>query len=270
MLPVLFFRITLLFYLLGCLLFLLNLWDQKGTREASPRLPFSQKLAFIITGIGFICHTAALMARLSTEVPFSNLKEAISFFSWAIVLIFFIVELRYRVYVMGSFILPMAFLSLISAATLSDSSGSAHPTLKGALLGVHTTLSLLGIVAFAIAFVAGMMYLLQERFLKSKQFNPLYYKLPSLDLLDQWNKTALFCGFPLLTLGIISGALWSQYAFGSFWSANNSKQLLAVGAWFFYLITVHGRITVGWRARRAAHLAIIGFVGVIFIFVTLV
>jgi len=158
---------------------------------------------------------------------------------------------------------------LLSAATLVSDRPMALPVLEGPLLGMHTTLSLLGIVAFAIAAVVGVMYLLQERFLKSKQFTPLYEKLPSLSLLDQWNKMALLWGFPLLTVGIIAGALWAQSVTGSFWSSNSPKQVLAISAWFFYLIVLHGRMVIGWRARQAAHLAIIGFLGVIFIFVTL-
>ncbi len=267
---IIFFRTSLIFYFLGCLLFLLNLWDKKGTGEQSSGLPISQRIAFAVTGVGFLCHTIALGLQLQLGIPFSSPKEAISFFSWAIVLIFFWVELKYRVYVMGSLILPMAFLSLISAATLPLDAHPIDPTLKGTLLGIHTTLSLLGIVAFAIAAVSGMMYLTQEGFLKSKQFGALYHKLPSLDLLDQWNKTALFWGIPLLTLGIISGALWSQYAFGFFWSANSPKQVLAISAWFFYLIVLQGRATLGLRARRAALLSIIGFVGIIFIFTTFI
>jgi cytochrome c-type biogenesis protein CcsB len=264
---ILFFRTTLFFYFLGCLFFLLDLWDKKGAKGTG-LLPMSQRAAFLATGVGFLCHTAALFIQLQSEIPFSTPKEAISFFSWAIVLIFFFVELRYRVYVMGSLILPMAFLSLISAAILPEDNSPVDPALKGTLLGVHTTLSVLGIAAFALAAVAGMMYLLQEGFLKSKQFSPLYYKLPPLALLDQWNKTAIFWGIPLLTLGIISGAFWSQYALGSFWSSS-PKQLLSLGAWFFYLIVLQGRITAGWRARRAAFLAIVGFIGVLFIFTTL-
>ena len=275
MLNVLFFKITLLFYFFGTALFLFNLWDRKGDRGAlkrsgGPRL-WIQKLAIGVTGAGFIAHTLALLLRIREAgyIPFTNLHEAISFFSWAIVLVFFLVEFRYRIDVLGSFILPLAFLSLVSAAALPNEIPALDPTLKSAWLGIHTTLSLLGIVAFAVAFIAGIMYLLQERFLKSKQFNSLYYKLPSLDLLDEWNKKAILFGFPLLTLGIISGALWAQYALGSFWSSNNSKQALALGTWFFYLIVLHGRITIGWRAKKAAHLAIIGFVGVVFIFITL-
>ena len=281
-----FFRITLLFYFLGCVLFLLNVWDRRVIplkEEATPTtgldplginaawhlLPMSQRLAFLATGMGFFCHTVALLIRIQqVDVPFGSLQEAISFFSWATVFVFFVVELRYRVYVIGSFILPLAFLSLISAAALPQNPPKRF-ILKGALLGVHTTLSLLGIVAFALAAIAGVMYLLQERLLKSKQLNALYDKLPSLNLLDQWNKVALFLGFPLLTIGMITGALWSQYALGSFWSSNNPKQVLSLVAWFFYFILLQGRVTVGWQAGRAARLAIVGFVGVIFIFVTL-
>ena len=227
-----------------------------------------QRAAFTVTGIGFLCHSVALFMPLQIAIAFSTLREALSFFSWVIVLVFFCVEMRFRVHVMGSLILPIAFLSLISAAILPQNSPAIDPALKGTLLGVHTTLSVLGISAFAIAAVCGVMYLLQEGFLKSKQFSPLSYKLPSLALLDQWNKTALFWGIPFLTLGIISGAFWSQYAVGAFWS-NSPKQLLSLGAWFFYLIVLQGRATAGWRARRAAYLAIIGFLGVLFIFTTL-
>jgi ABC-type uncharacterized transport system permease subunit len=264
----LFFRTTLLFYFFGCLFFLLDLSDKKGTKETGT-LTIRQRAAFVVTGIGFFCHTLALFMQLQLEIPFSTPKEAISFFSWAIVLIFFFVEMRFRVYVMGSLILPIAFLSLISAAILPNDTSPVDPTLKGTLLGVHTTLSVLGIAAFALAAVFGLMYLLQEGFLKSKQFSPLYHKLPSLALLDQWNKTALFWGIPLLTLGIISGAFWSQYAFGSFWSADSPKQILSLLAWFFYLIVLQGRLIAGWRARRAAFLAIIGFIGILFVFTAL-
>ncbi len=269
MLNIFFFKATLIFYFLGTLFFLLILsWDQRqGTGAPS----WTQRLAVIVTGSGFLSHTVALAIRLkeSGYVPLANLQEAVSFFSWAIVLIFFWVEFKYHIYILGSFILPLAFLSLISASALPNKIPDLNPTLVNTLLGIHTTLSVLGIVAFTLAFIAGIMYLLQEKFLKSKQLNTLYQRLPPLDQLDQWNKTAILLGFPLLTLGIITGALWAQYALGSYWGGNNSKQALSLGIWFFYLLVLHGRITIGWRATKAARLAIIGFVGVIFIFVTL-
>lgn len=268
---VLFFKATLLFYFLGTALFLFTLWEQGGTQYKGNKVSWSQKLAVFVTGAGFLCHTVALVIRLKEAgfIPLTNPQEAISFFAWANVLAFFWVEFKYNLHILGSFILPLAFLSLISAAALSGEIPTLNPTLSNTWLGIHTLLSILGIVAFTIAFIAGIVYLLQDRFLKSKQLNTLYSRLPSLDMLDQWNKKAILLGFPLLTLGIISGALWSHFTLGTLWGANNSKQALSLGVWFFYLLVLHGRITIGWRAKKAARLAIIGFVGVIFIFVTL-
>jgi len=120
--------------------------------------------------------------------------------------------------------------------------------------------------AFSIAFLAGLMYLLQERFLKSKSFNILYYKLPSLDLLDDLNYRAISFGFSLLTLGIITGSIWAEYAWGTYWNWE-PKQTWSLIIWLFYAAMLHGRISVGWRGKKAAYLAIIGFLGVVFTFV---
>lgn len=268
---VLFFKATLLFYFLGTALFLLNLWDSRSDRGEGSKASWPQRFALFATGAGFICHSIALGIRLREDgyVPLANLQEAVSFFSWAIVLVFFWVEIRYHLYILGSFVLPLAFLSLISVSALPSEVPTLNNALVNAWFGVHTILSVLGIVAFSIAFVAGIIYLIQDRFLKSKQLDTLYSRLPSLNILDQWNKQAILFGFPLLTLGIISGALWSQYTQGTLWGKNDSKQALSLGIWFFYLLVLHGRINIGWRAKKAARLAIIGFVGVIFIFVTL-
>ncbi|MFQ5587651.1 MAG: inner membrane protein YpjD [Nitrospiria bacterium] len=268
---ILFFKATLLFYFLGTALFLLNLWDNRKDRGEARQAAWPQKFAVFSSGAGFVCHTIALGIRLQEGgyVPLTNLQEAVSFFSWAMVIAFFWVEIKYQLHILGSFILPLAFLSLISVAALNQDTSALSPTLANAWFGFHTLLSVLGVVAFSIAFIAGIIYLIQDRFLKSKQLTTLYSRLPSLNMLDQWNRQAILFGFPLLTLGIISGALWSQYTLGSLWGQNNSKQALSLGIWFFYLLVLHGRINIGWRAKKAARLAIIGFIGVIFIFVTL-
>jgi cytochrome c-type biogenesis protein CcsB len=269
-----FFKATLFFYFLGTSLFLIHLWGKErgAASDSTPSpLDWRQRLAIGVTAAGFLCHTAALALRIWTsgDVPFTNLHEAISFTSWATVLVFFWIELKYQIPILGSFILPVAFLSLVSASALPNEVRNLNVTLKSAWLGIHTTLSLLGIVAFSVAFVAGVMYLMQDRLLKSKQFGPLSHKLPALDLLDRWNQASILAGFPLLTLGIISGAMWSQYAVGSFWGPNHPKQMLASGVWLFYLVVLHGRVTIGWRAKLAARMAIVGFAGVILVFVTL-
>jgi len=247
---VVFFEITLLLYFLSTTLFLIQLsgWWEKGAQAS-----------FAVAGAGFLCHTLALVSRMveAGHIPLTSMHEALSFFSWALVLVFLVIELRYQVHILGSFILPLAFISLISSA--------AFPREIKAFgnVWIHVTFSLLGTVAFALAFIVGVMYLIQEHMLKSKHLDGLYHRLPSLDLLDELNGKAISMGFPLLTLGIITGALFAEFARGSFLNWN-AEQIGALGTWLFYLIVLLGRVTVGWRAKKAAYLTVVGFAGVVF------
>lgn len=187
-----------------------------------------------------------------------------SFFSWALVLVFLLVELRHRVPVLGAFILPIAFISIVSAAALPQEVPTLEPVLK--TVWVHVILSMLGTVGFAVAFAAGIMYLIQDGLLKSKRFNVLYAKLPPLDFLDHLNQQSIVLGFPLLTLGIITGALSAEFARGAYVSWN-PEQTWALITWLFYFVVLVGRLTVGWRAKRAAYLTIIGFACVVLTFI---
>ncbi len=215
-----------------------------------------------ITAVGFAFHTITLIMRMtgaSSSGP-PSFSDVWSFFSWMIILVLLIVEFRHRIHVLGSFMVPLAIVSLISAAALPESEPTLQPVLK--TLWFHVTLSMLGTVGFAVAFVAGVMYLIQDRLLKSKQFNVLYSKLPALDFLDHLNQQSIVLGFPLLTLGIVTGAISAELARGSYVSWNQ-EQTWAVVTWLFYFVVLLGRLTIGWRAKRAAYLTVVGFACVI-------
>ncbi len=220
----------------------------------------------IVTGLGFLLHSAALLTRMLAggAVPLTSFREAMSFFSWALVLVFLLVEVRHRVPVLGAFILPIAFISIVSAAALPQEVPTLEPVLK--TVWVHVILSMLGTVGFAVAFAAGIMYVIQDGLLKSKRFNVLYAKLPPLDFLDHLNQQSIVLGFPLLTLGIITGALSAEFARGAYLSWN-PEQTWALITWVFYFVVLVGRLTVGWRAKRAAYLTIIGFACVVLTFI---
>jgi cytochrome c-type biogenesis protein CcsB len=257
--PVSFFMATLVLYLIGSTFYLGYLLRRSEALS---------KVSLVIAGAGFLTHTIALATRmLADHVPLTSFHEAMVFFSWALVLVFLIVEFRHRIHVLGSFILPLALISLLSAAALPKEVPTLEPMLK--TVWVHVTLSMLGTVGFAVAFVAGLMYLIQDRLLKSKRFNVLYSKLPPLDFLDKLNQQSILLGFPLLTLGIIFGAISAEFARGSLLSWN-PEQTWALATWVFYFVVLMGRITVGWRAKRAAYLTIIGFVGVVLTFIGVV
>lgn len=247
------FMITLVLYIVATVSFL------------SYSLRRSEALSNVslgITAAGFTSHTVALTVRMagaSSSAP-PSFSDALSFFSWMIILVFLAVEFRHRIHVLGSFMVPLALVSLISAAALPETAPTLQPVFK--TLWFHVTLSMLGAVGFTVAFVAGVMYLIQDRLLKSKQFNVLYSKLPALDFLDYLNQQSIVLGFPLLTLGIVTGAISAQFARGSYVSWN-PEQTWALVTWLFYFIVLLGRLTVGWRAKRAAYLTVIGFACVI-------
>lgn len=252
----LFFIATLVLYFAGTVFFLTYLLRRSETLS---------NVSLGVTGLGFLTHTIALISRMAAvgHVPLTSFHEAMSFFSWALVLVVLFVEFRHRIHVLGSFILPLALVSLLSAAALPKEIPTLEPVLK--TVWVHVTLSMMGTVGFAVAFVAGIMYLIQDGLLKSKRFNVLYAKLPPLDFLDRLNQQSIVLGFPLLTLGIIAGALSAEFARGSYLNWN-PEQTWALVTWVFYFGVLLGRLTVGWRAKRAAYLTIIGFAGVILTF----
>jgi cytochrome c-type biogenesis protein CcsB len=107
------------------------------------------------------------------------------------------------------------------------------------------------------------MYLLQERELKSKRFGYFFTRLPSLDSLDQLNSHCLATGFVLLTLGIITGSIWARQAWGAYWQWD-PKETWSLITWFLYAAQIHQRFSAGWRGKRAAIMAVIGFTAVLF------
>ncbi|MDH4086012.1 MAG: cytochrome c biogenesis protein [Nitrospira sp.] len=247
------FMVTMVLYFVATMSFLAYLLRRSEALS---------NVSLAITAVGFISHTVALVIRMvevSSTVP-PSFSDALSFFSWMIILVFVLVEFRHRIHVLGSFMVPLALVSLVSSAALPETVPTLQPVFK--TLWFHVTLSMLGTVGFTVAFVAGVMYLIQDRLLKSKQFNVLYSKLPALDFLDHLNQQSIVLGFPLLTLGIVTGAISAEFARGSYVSWN-PEQIWALVTWVFYFVVLLGRLTVGWRAKRAAYLTVIGFACVI-------
>ncbi|MEK6586014.1 MAG: cytochrome c biogenesis protein CcsA [Nitrospirota bacterium] len=247
------FMVTMVLYFVATMSFLTYLLRRSEALS---------NVSLAITAVGFISHTVALVIRMvevSSTVP-PSFSDALSFFSWMIILVFVLVEFRHRIHVLGSFMVPLALVSLVSSAALPETVPTLQPVFK--TLWFHVTLSMLGTVGFTVAFVAGVMYLIQDRLLKSKQFNVLYSKLPALDFLDHLNQQSIVLGFPLLTLGIVTGAISAEFARGSYVSWN-PEQIWALVTWVFYFVVLLGRLTVGWRAKRAAYLTVIGFACVI-------
>ncbi|MBI5016450.1 MAG: c-type cytochrome biogenesis protein CcsB [Deltaproteobacteria bacterium] len=219
------------------------------------------------TWVGFAVHTLGLVVRYveAGYTPVTSLHESMSFFAWCIVGLYLLLQLRYRVPSLGGFASPVALLFVLAAVSLGGEIEPLNPALQSYWLPVHVILLFLGDGAFALAAAVAVMYLIQERQLKRKRLTGWFHRLPNLDVLDELNYRCLTIGFPLLTVGIITGSIWAQQAWGTYWSWD-PKETWSLITWLLYAALLHGRLTVGWRGRRAAVWALVGFASVLFTF----
>ncbi len=216
---------------------------------------------------GFLFHTASLAVRWSEAgyPPITNPHEAFSFFSWALVWAYGLLYFRFRLPVLGAFVIPIVTVFMILSSLAPAEILPLPPALKSLWLPVHAFISLLGHAFMALAFASAVMYLLQEREIKKKKLGAIFKRLPSLDTLDAINYWSLKIGFPFMTLGIITGSLWAEKAWGAYWSWD-PKETWSLITWFLYAALLHERLAVGWRGRRAAILSVVGFMALIFTF----
>lgn len=198
--------------------------------------------------------------------PALTLKSALAFFSWTIIGAYLVLQLKFRLMVLGSFAAPFAACLMIASSALPGMEVTVNPMFRSFWLTTHIASSFMGNGMFAVAFVAAVMYLLQERQIKQKRLGSFYSRLPSLATLDAVNHYSLIYGFPLLTLGMITGAVYAQYALGSYWRWD-PKEVWSLITWLFYATLLHERLTVGWRGRRAAIMSIFAFILLLFTFI---
>jgi len=224
--------------------------------------------AFWILVAGFGCHTLFLgygYYELGTA-PVLDLRSALSFFAWSIVGVYLIVQARFRLMVLGSFVAPLAAFLMIVSSAMPLTAGPVKPLFKSLWLTVHVGTVFAGDALLAIAFLAAVMYLLQERQIKKKRLGSIYSRLPSLATLDRINYDAIMYGFPFLTIGMITGSIYAQVALGRYWQWD-PKEVWSLVVWLFYAALLHQRLAVGWQGRRAAVMSIICFGVLLFTFV---
>ncbi|MBI5248272.1 MAG: c-type cytochrome biogenesis protein CcsB [Desulfomonile tiedjei] len=255
-----FFKISIVLYLGAAVGYLLFLLVSTGNRA---ELGFWSALA------GFLCHSLSILHRaiFSGFFPLATPFDVLSFFAWVVVGLFLLMRYRDPSPIFGSVAVPMALVLMLFGSTLSyQIKAPIVPVLKSWWLPIHVILAVAGNGVFALMAIGGLMYVVQERLIKTKRIGRMHRLLPSLETLDMINRRGLTLGFFLLTLGIISGALWAGSIWGFYWSWD-PKETWSLITWFAYAAMVHQRVALGWRGRRAALLAMMGFALVIFTFV---
>ena len=229
--------------------------------------PLLTRWAGRILAAGLAAHLLSTihLANKMKYLPLTNMQESLSFFSLCIVGGFIFFERRYKVTTLGSFVIPVALMMLIASSFMHAEARQLPPVLQSNWFWFHALLAFASYACFTIAAGIAVMYLIQRYFLKTKQFGALFQKLPSLETMDEISYRCLTFGFPLLTVAIISGSIWSEQAMGNYWIWDR-KQTWSLIIWIIYAALLHGRLTIGWRGKRAAILSILGFIVVLFTF----
>jgi len=198
------------------------------------------------------------------HAPLSNMYESMVFFSFTITIIYLIIERTYKKRIIGAFTMPLVFLSIAYASlskNIDDQIQPLIPALQSNWLIAHVMTCFLGYAAFAIAFGISLMYLLARGDKKGKSY--LFSHFPEPVFLDHLTHQMVSFGFLFLSIGIITGAVWANAAWGSYWSWD-PKETWSLITWFIYAILLHARLMRGWHGKRIAYISIIGFLAVLF------
>ena len=214
--------------------------------------------------LGFLCQTAFLYLRGQAlgRCPLTNHFEVLAFLSWSMVLFYLLIGPAYRLSLLGFFTSPLVFLLQVFAMLMPWDTPSQPHSSPNAWLELHAAISIVAYGAFALAGVAGVMYLAQERQLKTHHLKSIFYHLPPIRDLATANTRLVLTGLTLLTVGLIAGfamgnlgahatkivwssAVWLLYAFlagAGCWRRISPRRaaLFSVGAFALVLVTLSG------------------------------
>ena len=223
------------------------------------------KVAVILQAAGLALHTAALVCRGigAGRLPMTNQYEFATAFAWGLSLVSLIFVVRFKFPVLGAFAAPVTFLVIGYAAMQSKEVHELMPALRSNWLGFHVSTAIIAYGAFGVSFVLGIIFLLRDR-MKARGF--LDTHIPDREKLDAIAYRSVSLGLLFLTFCILSGAIWAERAWGSYWSWD-PKETWSLVTWIVYAIYLHLRLRRGWQGRAAAIFQVIGFVCVLFTYV---
>jgi len=247
--------LSIVLYSVATIFFVLRFSNKANTR----------KPAFLFVGLALVTHGIDLLVVTFEQHRFPALNFVQAFCSLMFVTIFFMLVLRRKLMeASAAFVLPLAVLSIVLQLIYPAPATRMEPVLKAGWIYIHIPLMILSVACLTISFITAIMYLLQERQLKLKR--PSFWdRLPSLETSEQLSYKSLWIGFFLLTLGMVTGMIWSKYLRGHYWSWDY-KEIWSLVTWALYAVLLNGRMLSAWRGRKAAYLAIVGFVLILFTF----
>src|SRR5580698_10099264 len=232
------------------------------------RQPIYRTLGAPLAIAGCVAQFVQLAVRFETTHvwPLLNLYGSLSLFSAMSVAIFIVFAYRYNLWFAGGFVLALAAIFLAYGVTWNEGTMPPVPSLQSYWAKIHVPIVVSSYAAFLVAFVFSCIYLLKYYAQPAKTGGPIAVwlaALPSLPQLDVIVYRAIAIGLPLISIGIITGAMWAKEAWGAYWQWD-PKETAALFSWIIYLAYMHLHTRHAWRGLRTNWVSVIGFVSIIF------
>ena len=214
--------------------------------------------------VGLVLHFIALVALTIEQggVPDLSVKDILLLLAFAAISVYLLAHFKFRLEVMGIIILPLVVALMTVTAFIPDEPARVTEGWKMSLRAVHVVPAVFGVGFLFLTFGTSIVYLIQEKGLKTHRPPKFFQSLPSLERCDRISYVSLGWGFAFLTLVVFTGALTNRYAHGDFsWVSREKWALLA---WVLFAVVIYDRVFAGrWRGRLSAYLSIIGFIAII-------
>ena len=254
---IIFFIIIL--YSLSTIAYIAYLFSQKN---------YLQNSGYGLLLAGFSCQTVLLAAAFlkTGHMPVHNLRLTLLFASWSAAAVFLFLRVaKINLKILGVYAAPLITCAFIAAINLPDIPAQTAELYKNIWLVIHVIFVFIGEASLALACGVGILYLIQENALKTKKIGFFFNRLPSLEMLDSTGYSCIMIGFSGFTIGLVAGLVYSKLVWHHF-ASWDPKEIWSGISWLIYAALLHERIAVGWRGRRAAIMAIIGFTALLFTF----
>ncbi len=250
--PLIWLRVAVAFYGVG-LVYSILLLSKRGNLLA--------KVVEPAVGLGLIFHFVSLVESfvLSGHFSLASIHNSESILAFLAMVVFFVFFVGYRTVSPGIVIFPIVFLLTLASAIGQKPVALTSPLLRSGWVFVHVVLIFTGYAGLFLSFGASLLYIVQERSLKSKHPAKLTTWLPPLQTIDEICYNSLLFGFPFMTLGLAAGSVLAISKYGPYFFYD-PKILLSFVMWIVYMLLLYMRWSSGWRGRRAALLATVAFV----------
>ena len=221
--------------------------------------PGLNRLGLMAAAVSLVFHTAALITRgvSAGHFPFVGAYESLMLVSWAIALVWHVLESFTKIKAVGLYVMPVVLVLLTLALVEYQAPRSLVPALKSDIVILHVAVMLVAIGCLYVAGGAALIYLVEEALLRRRRPGGVLGRLPSLATLDRLIYHATLLGVPFLTMGIAAGVIRAEtFSVPRWWI--DPMVLLSLAAWAVYLVLLAGRVRGDWDGRRISWLAVAG------------